>query len=243
MPGPLSRVPGLGGYIEAGQLDQNQQMGQLQQAGALMGILSKVRAQQEEQQLRGVLSQSGGDPARAMKALVEAGTPGSLSLAAKLQGMMPKPAEPYTLSPGAQRFGPDNKLIAEAPNTASSERVQAQIEAARIRAEDQRLSRAEQNQARMEMIRLAASLRPAPQPRNLQLTTDEQGNQLIVNPDRTTQPLTTQTGEGVRKPVMADKPMTEFQGKAALYGTRAAQSDKVLKALEDKVNLYGLSAG
>src|SRR3990167_632257 len=115
MPGPLSRVPGLGGYIEAGQLDQQQQMGQLQQAGALMGILSKVRAQQEEQQLRGVLSQSGGDPARAMKALVEAGTPGSLSLAAKLQGMMPKPAEPYTLSPGAQRRGPNNELVAEAP--------------------------------------------------------------------------------------------------------------------------------
>jgi len=41
----------------------------------------------------------------------------------------------------------------------------------------------------------------------------------------------------------ADKPMTEFQGKAMLYGTRAAQSDKVLKALEDKVSLTGLSAG
>ena len=41
----------------------------------------------------------------------------------------------------------------------------------------------------------------------------------------------------------ADKPMTEFQGKAMLYGTRAAQSDKVLKALEDKINLTGLEAG
>ena len=41
----------------------------------------------------------------------------------------------------------------------------------------------------------------------------------------------------------ADRPMTEFQGKAALYGTRAAQSDKVLKALEDNINLTGLAAG
>lgn len=41
----------------------------------------------------------------------------------------------------------------------------------------------------------------------------------------------------------ANKPMTEFQGKAAIYGTRAAQSDKVLKALEDTVSLPGLAAG
>ncbi|MDO8682409.1 MAG: hypothetical protein Q7N50_02875 [Armatimonadota bacterium] len=81
-----------------------------------------------------------------------------------------------------------------------------------------------------------------PQPRNLQLTTDAEGNQLIVNPDGTTRPLTTGEGVGVRKPVLADKPMTEFQGKAALYGTRAAQSDKVLKTLENKISTAGLSA-
>jgi len=82
-----------------------------------------------------------------------------------------------------------------------------------------------------------------PQPRNLQLTTDEKGNQLIVNPDGTTRPLTREEGGGVRKAVAADKPMTEFQGKAALYGTRSAQSDKVLKSLEDKISTTGLAAG
>lgn len=80
------------------------------------------------------------------------------------------------------------------------------------------------------------------QPRNLQLTADEQGNQLIVNPDGTTRPLQAPGGGGVKKPVGTDKPMTEFQAKASLYGTRAAQSDKVLKALEDTVSTTGMEA-
>lgn len=46
-----------------------------------------------------------------------------------------------------------------------------------------------------------------------------------------------------RADMQNNKPMTEFQGKAAIYGTRAAQSDKVLKALEDTVSLPGLAAG
>lgn len=98
-------------------IDRNQQrgMGNLQQAGALQGILAKVQAQQEEQELRGVLSQSGGDPAKAVQALLQAGTPKALGLAAQLKGMMPKPAEPFTLAPGAQRYGADGALVAEAP--------------------------------------------------------------------------------------------------------------------------------
>jgi hypothetical protein len=44
------------------------------------------------------------------------------------------------------------------------ERLQAQAEQARQRSEDQRLSQQERLQARADMIRLTASLRPAPQP-------------------------------------------------------------------------------
>jgi hypothetical protein len=40
-----------------------------------------------------------------------------------------------------------------------------------------------------------------------------------------------------------EKPMTELQGKSTLYGTRMAQSDKILKSLEESVNLVGLAAG
>ncbi|MDP2622002.1 MAG: hypothetical protein Q8P46_17820 [Hyphomicrobiales bacterium] len=39
-----------------------------------------------------------------------------------------------------------------------------------------------------------------------------------------------------------EKPLTEFQGRNVLFGTRAAQSDKILKTLEEKVSLTGMAA-
>lgn len=53
----LARVPGLGGYIASQNLRQRQGMGELQQAGALQGILMKKRALEQDQALRGALSQ------------------------------------------------------------------------------------------------------------------------------------------------------------------------------------------
>ena len=110
--GVLSRIPGLGGYLSAQANDQQMQMGQLQQFGALQGIAAKQQAMQEEKQLRGILSQSGGDPAKAVQALVQSGSPQAIGLAAKLQSMMPKPAEPYTLGPEQTRFDATGKPIA-----------------------------------------------------------------------------------------------------------------------------------
>lgn len=54
-------------------------------------------------------------------------------------------------------------------------------------------------------------------------------------PDQNLEPIPGGPGD------KADKPPTEFQGKAALYGTRAAQSDKILTELEDKISTTGLS--
>jgi hypothetical protein len=62
-----------------------------------------------------------------------------------------------------------------------------------------------------------------------------------VNPDGTTRPLTQGDGSVVRSPKV-DKPLNEFQGKSTLYGTRAAQSDKILRTLEDGISTSGLAA-
>lgn len=113
--GVLSQVPGLGGYLEAQQIGVNNQSEQLKQVAVLQGILSRQQAQQEEQELKGVLSQTGGDPAKAIQALVSTGNPRGLELAAKLKAMIPPPPSAYTLAPGAQRRGPNNELLAEAP--------------------------------------------------------------------------------------------------------------------------------
>src|SRR3990167_82123 len=115
MAGPLGSVPGLGGFLESEQLGQQQQMGQLQQMGALQGILAKARAAQEGQQIKGVLAQTGGDPTKAIEALLRAGTPASLGLAAKLQGMLPKPATDRVVSPGGALVDPTGKVKYQAP--------------------------------------------------------------------------------------------------------------------------------
>src|SRR3990167_3028643 len=109
----LNDIPGYGAYIQRNAQNRQAELGDLQQASGLMGILKNIQAQQEQQQLKSVLAQAGGDPAKAVAALLQAGTPQSVELASKLKGMMPKPAEPYTL--GNQRRGANNELLAEAP--------------------------------------------------------------------------------------------------------------------------------
>lgn len=240
--GVLARIPGLAGYAAGAEESQMQQMGQLRQMGALQQILSHIEKQK--------MARQAADK--------------ELAFREELQALGPQPDQ-ESLARVAAKYAPASDILksqtssldrraqmdanrelaqerVNAQRDAQRERIQAQFDLAKQRAEDQALSRAEQNKARMEMMRLAASLRPEPQPRNLQLTTDESGNQLIVNPDGSTRPLT-RDGAGVKRPVAADRPMTEFQGKAALYGTRSAQSDKVLKALEDKINTTGLAMG
>ena len=96
----------------------------LQQAGQFMTLKNAMLQQQQAEQsrkdevaLRGVMQQTGGDPQAAIKALLSHGSPKAIELASKLDGLIKtqKAAEPYTLAPGARRFGPDNKLLAEAP--------------------------------------------------------------------------------------------------------------------------------
>ena len=56
------------------------------------------------------------DPMRTYQALSRASNFPDLQ-SAGIQGAMPKKPEPYTLAPGAQRRGPDNQIVAEAPAT------------------------------------------------------------------------------------------------------------------------------
>jgi hypothetical protein len=113
--GVLAKIPGYGGYSAQRQVNEQQGLDELKQASGALSLMNMLQRQKQEQELRSVLSQSGGDPERAIQALLTAGTPQSIELAAKLKGMMPKPAEPYTLAPGAQRRGIGNEVLAEAP--------------------------------------------------------------------------------------------------------------------------------
>ena len=239
--------PGLAAFLASRQQATSDDNAQVAQASQLMQILGAAQQQQQrqaamarDQAFRSELGALGPNATQEQLAQIAAkhGTPDAIMRTQQSSLDRRSALEAANLNRDAQR---------EQAMEMQRERLQAAAELARQRSEDQRLSQAERNQARMDMIRLAASLRPPraePAPRNLQLTADAEGNQLIVNPDGTTTPLQAPGGVGgVRKSVGTDKPMTEFQGKAALYGTRSAQSDKVLKSLEDKINTSGLALG
>lgn len=115
LPSVLANIPGYGGYAARRAQIEEGDSREIQQAGVLQQLHQRQQDAQEIQQMKGVVAQAGGDPARAVEALLKHGTPKSIDLASKLKALMPKPAEPYTLAPGGQRRGPDNALVAEAP--------------------------------------------------------------------------------------------------------------------------------
>jgi len=92
-------------------------------------------------------------------------------------------------------------------------------------------------QERMNQARLSARSQGAGRPTIVQ-TAD---GPMILNPDGTARPVTTAGGVPVRAPERAEKPMTEFQGKASLYGTRMQNSHDILSPLEENTSQTGLA--
>ena len=237
----LANIPGLAGWEAARQSREESQGNQLRQASGVMGLQQALQAQAMKQQ----------EAAREQQfraAIAQARTPEEqLAVASKFMG----PDALGKMIQGGQDRAAQRDVATTNANAMREQRLAElqergaqQIERIREQAAQQRITREEadarERQTREYMARLMAQLKPPAPQRQVQLTTDAAGNQLVVNPDGTTKPLTTQDGAGVTKPVGADKPMTEFQGKAALYGTRAAQSDQTLSSLEDKISTEGL---
>lgn len=236
--------PGLAGFAMAEQAGLQRAEQQQQGLARLLQMqqVQRQAAQDEQlmplkvQQLQGALADQQGKIQReteyrtGLASLINSGADQSTvaRFAAQFSG-------PEKVMEGQQK-ALDRQAALDAAGIARGEKLTAAQESQTQRAADARDRQQAGFDQQRSMAQLAAGLRQPPQPRALQLTTDAQGNQLIVNPDGTTRPLTAPDGSGVMKPVAADKPMTEFQGKAALYGTRAAQSDKILKSLEESAS-------
>lgn len=87
---------GLWNTFTGGQKQaQDAQTAQLQQVGALQGILAKQHAMQQEQEMKGILAQvsrqAGGDPAKMVPLLLQTGTPVGIKLAEGMKGLLPSP--------------------------------------------------------------------------------------------------------------------------------------------------------
>lgn len=87
---------------------------ELAQMGALQGILARAQAAQEQKQLQGVIQQAGGDPAKAVQALIASGNPKAIEIAARLQSAMPKPDRGQPIGSGGLLM-PDRTVIPPAP--------------------------------------------------------------------------------------------------------------------------------
>ena len=112
----LADVPFLSGYLGSQDRRMAQDDQQLRQAAGAMSLADMLRKQGEEQQFRATMQATGGNPAAAIPALIQSGHVREAGvLADLLKGMQPKPAEPFTLAPGARRFDPTGREIASAP--------------------------------------------------------------------------------------------------------------------------------
>ena len=115
----LGSIPGYAGWNASRARNQQQEQGQLQQAMSLQAMLAGMQKQkqaemeaQELAQIKATVQQSAGDPTKTIESLLASGNPRAIELATKMKGMLPKPAEPYTLGPDQVRFDADGKPIA-----------------------------------------------------------------------------------------------------------------------------------
>ena len=110
--GVLASIPGYGGYLAKESYNRDQSMGDLKQMGALQGLMAQMRAQQQQESVRGLLS-SGKSPEEIQQGLMALGDPGlkTASTLAQLQNVAAQEQERRALA--EHRGVQDQKARAE----------------------------------------------------------------------------------------------------------------------------------
>lgn len=78
--GSLKSIPGLGGYLQQTELNQQGDARNLQNGVALMSLIKEQKAQQDDAAVRQVLSQ-GGEPGQVIQSLLKVGSPQAVQMA------------------------------------------------------------------------------------------------------------------------------------------------------------------
>lgn len=215
MANPLMNIPGLAGYLAQQQGVQQQEMGQLQQFTQVVGLQKALQEQALAKQ----------EAARKNQFRAELGALGPNPTQEQLAGVAAKYTDDPSKLMDVQQKSLDRKDAARERATqfqATLDMRQADLD----RKRDEFMQRTQDAAARtqFEQWYKSESLRNQQSRAALDASLKQQGIDL-------------------RRDLADMRPMTESQGKAALYGTRAAQSDKVLKALEDNISTTGLALG
>lgn len=93
------RAPGLSGYLASRELAAKEQESELQQAGTVMGLQGALEQRRQKAKLQEILQASGGDPEKAIPALIAAGDVGTASQLAQMaeqkrKAALPRPGQP-----------------------------------------------------------------------------------------------------------------------------------------------------
>jgi len=217
---PNQMPPGLAGYLAAEQQADQRDAGQLQQAQALMAIrnAAQQRAAQQQAQQRQAAYQA---------ELANAPDEATKQSVMRKYLALTNPDRLVELESREQ----DRKLAAEDRRAAAEQRALQFAENMDLRREslaqqrDLAIDRA-RDKAEQDRIRNEFKAR--------ELVLEEQNKQF--------QRWLAQQNLDIKKLLAEkEKPITEFQGKNALYGSRAATSDRTLSELEEKISLTGLA--
>lgn len=251
----LSSVPFYGAYNQRRADIQHEGLDELKQAGAVVGLQgalqqqqARQQASQKEQAYRAAIDGLGPNPTQEALAGVASRFAAPDDLLKVHQGSLDRAAtrEAAAVQAEAARrtrlHEREMALNAAAQNAALSReaRLEAAAQAAELRRElqaSQQAFQASQSASQQDFQRqLAREARSNRQPQVIQSASGP----MILSGTQAVPVTDAATGRPVRGPKV-DKPMTEFQGKAALYGTRAAQSHRILEELEDTISLEGLA--
>ena len=231
---------GLQGYMATRQLNEQSSANNLRGAMGSMGMLAQIQKMQQEQQFRGEIAAA---KTPEEQAAIAARFGGPDAIMRTMQGSLDRKA---TLDAAKLRADSDREQRLHEITL----RGQEAIDRVREAAAQNRITREEADRReatmRENLVRLTANLRPPPPPRPIQLTKDAEGNQLIVNPDGTTRPLTTQgggkpvgtstaeglSGEAAGKVAMADQAIMDLRGaRSILFDKDGKMNRSVVAAM------------
>jgi hypothetical protein len=234
----LANIPGYGAYIARREMNEGQGLRDIQQASALLQLKNAIQGQQQEQQLRGLLSESAGNVEAAMNAALRAGRHDvAAKLAPVLEAQRRGKPQAQPIGAGGLRL-PDGTVVPPAARP-ETPRAPTPTKVAQLIAERDALPAGDGRRAVYDAA-IRKETEGAPKP--------EKTYPIVTTADgifeRRPEGLIPLLHPGTKQPLRAtarERPITEFQGKNALYGSRALMADKTLKELEEKISTAGLA--
>ena len=218
---------------------ENEQAGMrdLQQIGSLLQLQNTVKAQRDDQQLKSMLEQSGGNLEAVVQGALRAGRP---DIAAKLAPLIEaqRKAQPQAQSIGSGGLRlPDGTIVPPAARPAAPA---APSSLGKLMEERKALPEGDPRIRVYDAAIAKMSERTPAAEKTYPIVTSGDGI-FERRPEGLVQLKDPKTGQPL-KPTARERPITEYQGKNALYGTRAQDAHKTLLELEDKINVTGLAA-